>query len=245
MIESHVYFYYIINYGSEVTRVIRHISTGIRSLDKYLDGGLHPAELTLLYGEAESGKTTFAMQCSINCNKIGSKTLYIDSERTFMPERLSLIASRSIDIVSESTILTRPSSFEEQIKTINDLERYVNARFGLIVFDTITHLYRLELSDRKITFKLNRELNCQIATLAEIARTFGISVLLISQVRDRIDNSGVVPVATRVLKFWSDTIVRFSRIDQYGTINLHIEKRRGMDKKRSFTVIIGKDGIRD
>ena len=79
----------------------------------------------------------------------------------------------------------------------------------MIIVDTITSLYRLELGKIDKIFSLNRNLNRQIAYLAKIAKTHNIAVLIISQVRDVFKNGKqkIEPVANRVLKFWAQTIL--------------------------------------
>ncbi len=47
--------------------VIQTIQTGCECLDNYLGGGISPGNITLIYGEPETGKTTLAMQCAMNC----------------------------------------------------------------------------------------------------------------------------------------------------------------------------------
>jgi len=173
------------------------------------------------------------------------KTLYVDTEGTFLPERLAQISSRDFETVSESIMVARPQSFEEQTEIVDNLERYVSKRFGLIVFDTITSLYRSELLGKKETFDLNRELNRQVATLLEIARNNGLSVLLVSQVRSVVAEADVVPVATRVLRFWCDSIIGLSRTGRQGIVRALVEKSGGKDAKTSFYLIIQEDGVHD
>jgi RecA/RadA recombinase len=201
--------------------------------------------MTLLYGEAETGKSALAMQCAANCSRMGLKTLYVDSEGTFLPERLAQITSRDFDDISESIIVARPQSFAEQSKIVDNIERYVSKRFGLIVFDTITTLYRSELLDKKETFDLNRELNRQVATLLETAQNVELSILLVSQVRSVVDEADIVPVATRVLKFWCDSITGLSRTGRQGIIRASVEKSGGKELKTAFYLIIQEDGIHD
>jgi RecA/RadA recombinase len=201
--------------------------------------------MTLLYGEAETGKSALAMQCAANCSRMGLKTLYVDSEGTFLPERLAQITSRDFDAVSESIIVVRPQSFAEQSEFVDNIERYVSKRFGLIVFDTVTSLYRSELLDKKETFDLNREMNRQVATLLETARNVELSVLLVSQVRSVVDEADIVPVATRVLKFWCDSIIGLSRTGRQGIIRASVEKSGGKELKTAFYLAIQEDGIHD
>ena len=223
----------------------RLIPTGSSSLDHALDSGLLQREMCLLYGGAETGKSALAMQCAVNCSRLGFKTLYVDCEGTFLPERLSQIAAQDFGEVSDSIIVAKPAAFEEQVALVDNLERFVGRRFGLIVFDTVTSLYRSELLNKKETFNLNRELNRQVATLAEIAKKLELSILLLSQVRSVMLEADVAPVATRVLKFWCDSVVGLSRVGQRNMVKASVEKSGGKDTKASFYLVIGEEGLQD
>jgi len=221
------------------------IPTGSTSLDQALDGGLQQREMCLLYGGAETGKSALAMQCAANCSRLGFKTLYVDCEGTFLPERLSQITGQDFEEVSDSIIVSKPATFEEQVVLVDGLERFVGRRFGLIVFDTVTSLYRSELLNKKETFNLNRELNCQVATLAEVSRKLELSVLVLSQVRSVMPEADVVPVAMRVLKFWCDSVVVLSRAGSRNMVKASVEKSGGKEEKASFYLVIGEEGLRD
>jgi RecA/RadA recombinase len=223
----------------------RWIPTGSSSLDQALDGGLPQGEMCLLYGEAETGKSALAMQCAANCARLGFKTLFMDSEGTFLPERLSQISSSDFGEVSDFIIVARPTTFGEQADLIDSLNKFVNRRFGLIIFDTVTSLYRSELLNKKETFSLNRELNRQVATLAEMAKTLELSVLLVSQVRSVIAEADVAPVATRVLRFWCDSVIGLSRAGSRSMVKASVEKSGGKETKISFYLVIGEDGLHD
>jgi len=107
-----------------------------------------------------------------------------------------------------------PRTFQEQDEIIDTLENFISPRMKLIIFDTISSLYRLELVDRKKTFRLNRQMNRQLASLVEVAREKEITVLLTSQVRSVFEDNetynkqSIEPVAARLLGFWSDLILR-------------------------------------
>ena len=223
----------------------QRIPTGSARLDRALNGGLPIGEIVLVYGEAETGKTTLAMQCAVNSARMGLKTLYVDCEESFTPERLSQIAFSDFEEVSGMIILANPSSFQEQIEIIDNLEKFINRRFGLIIFDTITSLYRSELKGVKESFNLNRELNRQVAMLMQIARTVPLSVLLLSQVRSIMQREEFAPVATRILGFWSGNIVKLSRIGRGNIVKATIEKSCGKKRSSSFLLSIEEDGIHD
>jgi len=229
----------------EVKVLKRWIPTGSSSLDQALEGGLPQGGMCLLYGEAETGKSALAMQCAVNCSRLGFKTLYVDLEETFLPERLSQIASQDFEEISDSIIVARPTTFGEQVALVDNLEKFVNKRFGLIVFDTVTSLYRSELLNKKETFSLNRELNRQVATLAEMAKNLELSVLLVSQVRSMIPKADVAPVATRLLRFWCDSAVGLSRVGPRNMVKASVEKSGGKETKISFYLVIEEDGLHD
>jgi len=229
-----------------VERLQRVIPTGCNPLDKLLQGGLPPGKVTLIYGEAETGKSTVALQCAINCARMGLKTFFVDSDGAFTTQRMMQIARQDYNDVAPNIVLTRPTEFRQQSHVIHWLENFLTKKFGLVIVDTITSLYRSELGSPKKTFVLNRELNRQVAYLANIARTHGVAVLLTSQVRSTFQQgvAGVEPVATRVLKFWSDTVVNLKPTAQRRVIRVVLEKAPNLKEPESCFVWIGGTGIR-
>jgi DNA repair protein RadB len=207
--------------------VLDRIPTGCKTIDKTLEGGIPSGSVSLIYGEAETGKSTLAMQCALNLAKQGHKTLFIDCDSTFSAKRLSQMASERFDEVAEQIILMRPSDFREQSLVVDRLADYVTKNFGLVVMDTITSLYRVKVAESpKKAFELNRELNRQLASLAQTARTQKVAVLMISQVRTAFkeDHVSIEPVATRVVKFWADTIINLKLTENPQIVNAILEK---------------------
>lgn len=208
-------------------RTIRMIPTGCGSLDKLLCGGISTNEISLVYGEAETGKTCLAIQCAVNSARLGYKTIFIDSDGTFPSKRLSQIAHHDLNEVSSMITLVKPSNFQEQALVINRLEEYLTSTIVLVIVDTVTSLYRVEVSEEKEKiFGLNRELGRQLACLAQIAKTKKVAVLITSQVHDTfLEGSGEMePVATRVLRFWSDTVLKLKSTSQRNTVKAVLEK---------------------
>jgi DNA repair protein RadB len=212
-----------------------------------LEGGLTLGDVMLVYGEAETGKTSLAIQCAVNTARMGYKVIFVDSDDTFSPVRLSQIAYADTNKVAPSIILVKPTSFLEQASAIDRLDEYLTRNVGLIVTDTVTSLYRLELSGPEKTFTLNRELGRQVAFLAQIAKTRKVAVLVNSQVRN-VFFEGVVtmePVATRVLKFWADIVLNLKHTTQPHIIKAVLEKCPRRRRITSCYFKIDKTGIRD
>jgi len=207
--------------------VLHKISTGCEAIDKILDGGIPLGSVNLVYGEAETGKTTLAIQCAVNCARRGYKTLFMDCDGTFSGRRLSQIAIGDFNDIAELIILMKPNNFSEQTTAIDRLIEYVTKGFGLVVIDTMTSLYRAEIAEHhKKTFELNRELNRQMACLAQIAKTQKIAMLITSQVQSVFNEAfvSIEPVATRVLKFWADTIIALKPTENAQIIKSVLEK---------------------
>lgn len=228
--------------------VRRTFTTGCSSLDKLLLGGGLPADgVTLVYGEAETAKTSLAIQCAVYGARKSYKTLFIDSDGTFSTQRLSQIAYRDFDKISPMIILMNPTTFKEQSRVIEHLDEYITKKFGLVIVDTITSLYRVELGSPKKAFILNRELNRQVASLAQIAKTRKVAVFMTSQVRSVFleRHVNIEPVATRALKFWSDVVLNLAHTGQTRVIKAILEKHPRRKRPASCYVTIERSGIRD
>ena len=225
--------------------LLHKIPTGCRGLDEILDGGITIGDVSLIYGEAETAKTTLAMQCTVNCARKGFKTLFVDCDGTFSPKRLSRIASGGVEKIAERIILAKPRDFKEQTTIVDNLTGYLAKGFSLVVFDTVTRFYRLEVAENpEKTFELNRELNRQMAWLAQVAKTRRTAVLLVSQVRSVFDsNVSTEPVATRVLKFWANTIIAMKPTENPKIVKAVVEKKPGASKKAAVYLEIGDSGL--
>jgi RecA/RadA recombinase len=228
--------------------VIKQILTGCGCIDSNMNGGISPESITLIYGEPETGKTTLAMQCAVNCAMQGYKTLFMDCDNTFSAKRLSQVASGKFEEIAELIILIKPTNFREQTAVIDHLSDYTAKNFGLVAIDTVTSLYRLNVaeSSRK-AFGLNRELNRQMAILAQTAKTQKIPVVVTSQVRSVFNETpaSVAPVATRVLKFWADTIIAMKPTENPQIINAVLEKTPKRAKEVPCHLRIDETGIHD
>ena len=224
------------------------IPTGCKTIDRALEGGISSDNISLVYGEEETGKTTFALQCAANCARQGFKTLFIDCDSTFYAKRLSQIASEGFEKIAEQIILTRPTDFREQAMIIDHLSDYVTKTFGLVIVDTITSLYRAEVSESPgKAFELNRELNRQLASLAQFVKIQRIAILMNSQVRTAFkeETVSIEPVADRVLKFWADAIIWLKPTENPQIIKAILEKSPGKAQPAMCHLRIEELGLRE
>jgi DNA repair protein RadB len=226
------------------------IQTGCKCIDNSISGGISPESVTLIYGEPETGKTTLAMQCAVNCALQGLKVLFVDCDNSFYAKRLAQISGDKFDEVAEKIILVKPKDFREQTAVVDQIQDYATSNVGLIVFDTFTSLYGAkvcEASGKAKAFGVNRELNRQLAILAQTTKIRKIPVLITSQVRSVFNeqSTSVRPVATRVLKFWAENIIALKPTDFPKTIKAVLEKAREIQQEVTCYVQIGEAGIKD
>ena len=224
------------------------ISTGSSCLDKNLEGGISPDTITMIYGEPETGKTTLAIQCAANCALQGLKTLFVDCDNTFATERLSQISQEKFDQVAEQIILMKPKDFTEQTILVDHLEDYITKNFGLVIIDTFNSLYRARVSETsaKGSFGVNRELNRQMAVLAQTAKTHHLPIIVTSQVKAVFNDTfvSVAPVATRVLQFWADNVIALKPTENPQIIKAVLEKNRNPQEATCY-LRIAQTGIHD
>ena len=149
---------------------------------------------------------------------------------------------------SRLILVSKPNSFIGLTQLLTNLGSYVSSEVVLVVVDTVTSLYRKAMMGDQNIFLLNRELNLQLAYLVETARTLGPAILITSQVRSipqgRNLETRIEPVATRVVKFWSQRILRISTILDRGLREICIEKAETTDLMgKRVKLKLGKKGF--
>lgn len=185
------------------------LPSGISLLDRILNGGLFTGFFTHVYGEAAAGKTTLALQFVNAAFRLDYGTIYINTETSFPLERLEQITNHSYNDLETKVKILAPRGFNEQGALIDDLELYIRDDVKLVIIDTLTKYYRLELEDKTTNYSNHRELNRQAGTLKGLARKHEVAVLVLNQVRARMKGSGdFEPVAKNILDYWSDYSVK-------------------------------------
>jgi RecA/RadA recombinase len=201
--------------------------TGIPSLNKLLRGGFHKAAINLIYGEAATGKTTLSLTTAFHHLKQNkaAKAIYLDIDNKLNIMRLQQLSQFQGPFLLKRIHLYTPESYRNQGDAFEQLPTL--SRDDLLVVDSITGLYRGETEGSEKTFAVNKELNRQLGYLTEIAKTTGATMVLTGQVRSILDTNQVEPVAQRLLRYWSSTIIRLDKTrdpeDRQATLEKPIE----------------------
>lgn len=120
---------------------LKLISTGSRSLDELLGGGIHGGMISDIYGESGSGKTQLCFNVALNCARNGGKVIFVDSAGTFRPERIVEIGG-SREFLERITYV-RPYATDHQESAVR---RIFDVDMQLLIVDTVTSLYSAEFS---------------------------------------------------------------------------------------------------
>lgn len=215
------------------------IPTGCPSLDKLLRGGFSRGEITLIYGEAATGKTTTVIQAATSAAGLGLKVLYIDSDRSFTQQRFQQISKTESQTASELIMLFLPETFAEQRTLVESVENYVTPSLGMVIIDSVSSLYRAAFSGTESIFMLNRDLSRQIAYLGELSATCKIACIITSQVHARLTPpiGDIEPVARRALFHFPRAILRLRNTPRQGVKEFTLERIEGSDTRGSSCLV--------
>src|SRR3989344_3337233 len=233
------------------------LSTGSLDFNNWLNGGYETGIITLLYGPAGSGKSNFAILASVAQAQKGKKVIFIDTEGSFSVERIHQLAPQNAEFILNNILILKPTSFSEQKKTFAQLSLEIknSQNLGLVVVDSLTMLYRLELAAaRKKNLadiqEVNAELSKQMNILHEIARKKNIAAIITGQVYNEFlseedwlggKEASVSLVGGDILKYWSKCVIELQKKDTKRTAL--IRKHRSIEEKTINFEIVN-EGIR-
>lgn len=181
------------------------LEIGCRSLDGLLGGGLEPGTITLVYGEAGTGKTNLCLQLARNAVLAErGKVVYLDTEGVSM-ERLEQICGKNTQKVLKSILFYHPHSLSEQERMTGQIEK-IKAP-GLVIIDSLNMYYRLQL--RGGSDEASRSITAQLAGLLRISRVENAPIVITGQVYT--DEETVRPFGGRIMEHIVKTIVRLER----------------------------------
>lgn len=181
------------------------------SLDELLEGGFETGCITLLYGEAGSGKTNLCLQLARNIARSDRKVIYVDTEGVSL-DRLRQMSGEDFEAVVRNILFSEPFTFEDQEKFVDKaikLTEY-NKDIGILIVDSATMHYRLTLRD--VEREDRRSLTRQVAKLMRTARKMNIPVVLTSQVYTDLETGKYEPLGGHMLAHNAKVIVRLEKI---------------------------------
>ncbi len=169
--------------------------------------------ITEVYGEAGSGKTNLALIFTKACALSGKKVVYIDTEGISI-ERLEQISGDDFEKVVREMMHTQPYSMKEQERAVKQAIKIAESeKIGLIIVDSITGFYRLELGTDEESSSV-RSLTSQMIGLLTVARRYGIPVLITNQVYTDRERREYRPIGGHIVDHYAKTIIRLDRMSR-------------------------------
>jgi RecA/RadA recombinase len=165
------------------------ISTGSKTLDALLGGGIRGGLITDVYGESGSGKTQLCFTAAVNCANSTGKVLFVDTAGTFRPERIMEIGG-SAGVLEKITYL-RALVTGDQISVI---QKIADLDPRLVIVDTVTGLFSAEYSGPSRHLAVMKHLR-NLAMAAITSRCAVLVTNMVRQVPDDVANQAGQDIA--------------------------------------------------
>jgi DNA repair protein RadB len=188
------------------------ISTGCSPIDALLGGGIDRGSLLLVFGERGSGKTTLAFQTMLSAASSGFGSTFAYTEGRTPLDRLIEMAGRRWSQWSERMWVLEVKSFGEQEDLVERLGDQLPKGTRVLIIDSVTSRYREELGTGKENIPVNKALNREMALIKDYCARNGLAALLTSEVTSQPFGKGIRPVASSILTYWSDSILRLEKL---------------------------------
>ena len=167
-------------------------TTGVKSIDKLVKGGIAVWDIYEFAGEYGSGKTQLCHQLAVTVQLskekggLVGKAVYIDTEGTFSPSRIRDIASGfklNEEEVLRNILVYRPINVAElEELVVEELKSIFDLNIKLVIIDSIIALYRAEFKGREWLARRQQRINYLIDWLKRYANTYDIAVVYTNQV---------------------------------------------------------------
>ena len=197
----------------------RRVVTFCPALDQLLGGGVAPCEITEFCGVPGIGKTQLGMQLAVDVQipkefgGLGGQAVYIDTEGSFMAERVEEIAHACLEHLQKIATSAQDADLlrlmgkwdvekmlanihffrvhdsTEQIALVHVLPEFLrlHPEVRLVVLDSVAFHFRQEFRDMA---KRTRLLAAMMQALMNVANDRHVAVVLTNQVTTKIHGQG-------------------------------------------------------
>lgn len=204
----------IMKLGDESKLQVATVSTGSISMDLALGlGGLPKGRITEIYGPESSGKTTVALHCVAEVQKLGGVAAFIDAEHALDPAY-----AKKIGVNIDELYISQPDNGEQALEITEMMVR--SGAVDIVVVDSVAALVpkaEIEGDMGAVQVGLQARLMSQaLRKLTSVISKSNCIVIFINQLREKI---GVVygnPETTtggRALKFYASVRLDVRKID--------------------------------
>lgn len=197
---------------------ILRLTTGSKTMDELLAGGLESQTITEFFGEYGSGKSQICHQLCVNVQLpperggLDGGALYIDTENTFRTERIVQMAQHlglDPESVVKKIIFAEAFTSDHQMFLLDNADKVVKENdIRLIIVDSVTSHFRSEYLGREMLAERQQKLNKHLHRLIRLARAFNAVAVVTNQVMAKPDvffGNTVHPIGGHIIAHTSHT----------------------------------------
>ena len=173
------------------------LTTGSKSFDELLAGGLESQAIVEFFGEFGSSKTQLCFQLAVNATLpedrggLDSDVVIIDTENTFRPERIVQMANY-LGLDPDTTLskihVARAFNSQHQILLVDKaMELAREKKVRLLIVDSLTSHFRAEYVGRGALAERQQVLNRHMHDLLNFATLNNAAIVVTNQVAAKPD----------------------------------------------------------
>ena len=173
---------------------VLYITTGSVNLNNLLGGkGVETKAITEAYGAFGSGKTQLGLTLAVNAQLpieqggANGKSVFIDTEGTFRPERIRQIAEgigANPEKVLKNILVARAFNSDHQILLIDKINEMIKGGepIKVVIIDSLTAHFRAEFAGRGQLADRQQKLNRYLHNLMKMAEQNNLAIYVTNQV---------------------------------------------------------------
>ncbi len=191
---------------------IGKITTGSKSLDDLLGGGIETQAIVEAHGAFGSGKSQLAHQLAVTVQLpkekggMGAKAIFIDTENTFRPERIMDMAKAyGLDPKKtlDNVLVARAYNSDHQVLLVEKADEFIKKNdIKIIIVDSLTSAFRADYTGRGNLANRQQKLNRHLHKLQRLADVNNLAIYVTNQVMSRPDvlfGDPTVPIGGHIL----------------------------------------------
>ena len=213
----------VMRLGENIGMNVDHIPTGSIGLDTALGiGGLPRGRIVEIYGPESSGKTTVALHCVAEAQKLGGEAAFIDAEHALDP-----VYAKALGVDIDSLLVSQPDTGEQGLEIAEALVR--SGAIDIVVVDSVAALVpRAEIEGEMGDSFVGLHARLMSQALRKLAGSIAKSqcvAIFINQLREKVGviyGSPEVTTGGRALKFYASVRLDVRRTEHLknGTENI-------------------------
>ena len=204
----------VMRLGENTGMQVDHIPTGSIGLDLALGiGGLPRGRIVEVYGPESSGKTTVALHCIAEAQKMGGTAAFIDAEHALDP-----VYAQALGVDIDSLLVSQPDTGEQGLDIAEALVR--SGAIDIVVIDSVAALTpRAEIEGEMGDSFVGLHARMMSQAMRKLAGSISKSncvAIFINQLREKVGviyGSPEVTTGGRALKFYASVRLDVRRME--------------------------------